>query len=144
MKNHIITLTCLNPLYIIRISCLVNLVCRHKSSKATGLACWNADGLFSCSSSSISVASSMIGLSGGVAIARWPPNRSPLLLMLLHAIVTTRTCGPTVPPGAPVVPIRHCPQRRERPEVLGGVGHRPIVLLLDPTPSGSTAKKNTF
>lgn len=60
-----------------RISCLVNLVCRHRSSRATGRACWNADGLFSCSSSSISVASSMIGLSGGVAIARWPPNRSP-------------------------------------------------------------------
>jgi len=25
----------------------------------------------------------MIGLSGGVAIARWPPNRSPLLQLLL-------------------------------------------------------------
>lgn len=67
-------LTCLNPLYMMRISCLVNLVCRHRSSNATGRACWNADGLLSCSSSSISVASSMIGLSGGVAIARWPPE----------------------------------------------------------------------
>lgn len=68
---------------MMRISCLVNLVCRHRSSRATGLGCGNADVLFSCSSSSISVASSMIGLSGGVAIARWPPNRSPLLLLLL-------------------------------------------------------------
>lgn len=75
--------TCLNPLYMMRISCLVNLVCRHRSSRATGLGCGNADVLFSCSSSSISVASSMIGLSGGVAIARWPPNRSPLLQSLL-------------------------------------------------------------
>lgn len=66
-----------------RISCRVNLVCRHRSSSATGLACWKADGLFSRSSSSIRVASSMIGLSGGVAIvARWPPNRSPRL----HAV----------------------------------------------------------
>lgn len=68
---------------MMRISCLVNFVCRHKSSRATGLGCGNADVLFSCSSSSISVASSMIGLSGGVAIARWPPNRSPLLWLLL-------------------------------------------------------------
>jgi hypothetical protein len=68
---------------MMRISCLVNLVCRHRSSRATGLGCGNADVLFSCSSSSISVASSMIGLSGGVAIARWPPNRSPPLLLQL-------------------------------------------------------------
>lgn len=99
---------------MMRISCLVNLVCRHKSSRATGLACWNADGLLSCSSSSISVASSMIGLSGGVAIARWPPNRSPLLpLLSLHAIVgvAARVRGPTVYDRAPVFPARHhCPR----------------------------------
>lgn len=73
-RHERVLLTCLNPLYMMRISCLVNLVCRHRSSNATGRACWNADGLLSCSSSSISVASSMIGLSGGVAIARWPPE----------------------------------------------------------------------
>lgn len=126
--------TCLKPLYMMRISCLVNLVCRHRSSRATGLGCGNADVLFSCSSSSISVASSMIGLSGGVAISRWPPNRSPPVLprslspqLLLQPVVLpvagsslaigTRTGRPTttmVLPGEPVVPARHRP-RRERP-----------------------------
>lgn len=119
--------TCLNPLYMMRISCRVNLVCRHRSSRATGLACGNADGLFSCSSSSISVASSMIGLSGGVAIARWPPSRSPLpppllllllwLLLLLRAVAETRARRPTTERrvshgGAPVMPpARHRPPR---------------------------------
>lgn len=112
---------------MIRISCRVNLVCRHKSSRATGLACWNADGLLSCSSSSISVASSMIGLSGGVAIARWPPNRSPLLsLLVLYAIVTTaRARGPTVSSdeAPPVTPAhRHCARLCERPADLLGEG----------------------
>lgn len=130
---------------MMRISCLVNLVCRHRSSRATGLGCGNADVLFNCSSSSMSVASSMIGLSGGVAIARWPPNRSPLLLLLplppllpqlllqplslpltagslLFALfsrsshaIGTRTGHPMVRPGPPVVPALHRP-RQGRPE----------------------------
>lgn len=99
-----------------RISCLVNLVCRHKSSNATGLACWNTDGLFNCSSSSISVASSMIGLSGGVAIARWPPNHSPLLLLVLVHAIVTRTNWTMVTPRVPVIiTTHHCPWRPPPP-----------------------------
>lgn len=124
---------------MMRISCLVNLVCRHRSSRATGLGCGNADVLLSCSSSSISVASSMIGLSGGVAISRWPPNRSPpLLLQLLRSLspqlllrplvlpparsslaIGTRTGHPTMTmvfPRAPVVPARHRPRHGRPPD----------------------------
>jgi hypothetical protein len=67
--------------------------------------------LFSCSSSSINVASSMIGLSGGVAIvARWPPNRSPLLPPPSPLHANARARGPVLYPGvAPVVNVRHRP-----------------------------------
>lgn len=141
--------TCLKPLYMMRISCLVNLVCRHRSSRATGLGCGNADVLLSCSSSSISVASSMIGLSGGVAIARWPPNRSPPLLLrslspqlLLQPLVLslarsslaigTRTGHPTmtmVLDGAPTLPARHRPRHGRPPDRSAAVATAQLFRL---------------
>ena len=58
-------LTCLNPRYITRISCLENLVCRSSSSRATGLVvCCLVRAL-----SKSNRASSGPGESGGVAIS---------------------------------------------------------------------------
>lgn len=57
--------TVLNPRYMTRISWRVNLVNRHRSSKATGIGL----GVRIFGSSSNRTTSSSIGLSGGVAIA---------------------------------------------------------------------------
>lgn len=59
-------LTVLKPLYIIRISCLVNLVSLQRSSKATGTGLGTLLG-------SISYTTSSTGLSDGVAIIPPPP-----------------------------------------------------------------------
>lgn len=61
IRAEVEKLTVLNPLYMIRISFLVNLVSLHRSSKDTGMGLGILDG-------SISNTTSSIGLSLGVAI----------------------------------------------------------------------------
>lgn len=61
-NNNSKELTVLNPLYMILISCLVNLVSLQRSSRATGTGLGTLDG-------SISKTTSSIGLSDGVAMS---------------------------------------------------------------------------
>lgn len=86
-------LTCLNPRYITRISCLENFVCRSSSSRATGLVvCCLARAL-----SKSNRASSGPGESGGVAISL---SNQPDVFFL----------SPTFPPlGLLSLPFFFCP-----------------------------------
>ncbi|CAH1397891.1 unnamed protein product [Nezara viridula] len=66
----LVVLTCLKPRYMTLISCLVNLVCLQRSSRATGLC-------FGSLLGSNSYGASSIGESGGVAILCCRPPYCP-------------------------------------------------------------------